>query len=72
MIYLDNHFLSGDSSVGESELVALAARSWLAESGIAVRQSIADDHWLVVIARNRRTTVADARRVLVNDIVAIR
>ena len=69
--YLDTHFLSGDGRVGEGELVALAARALLAECSKAVRQRVADDHRLVVVARDRGATIANALRVLVDDVDAI-
>jgi len=69
--YLDNHFLSSHSGVGEGELVAFATRIWFAKSGKAIRQSVADDHRLVIVARRRGPTIANALSIFVNDVVAI-
>lgn len=68
---LDNHFLSSHSGVGECELVAFAARIWFAKSGKAIRQSVADDHRLVIVASRGGSAIANALSIFVNDVVAI-
>ena len=62
---LNNHCLSGNGSVGESQLVTFAARIRSAEGGKSVGQIVIDDNRLVVGAGVGRTTIASALRVFI-------
>ena len=70
-IYLYDHFLSSNSSVGESQLVASAARIWSIESGKSVSQIVVYNNRLVVVADERRATIAPALCIFICNGFAI-
>lgn len=55
-MYLYDHFLSSDSGVSESQLVAFAARIWSTESSKSISQSVVYNNGLVVGTDERPTT----------------